>query len=147
MSGNENKLKGCDDLAPNMLLVDEAKQKILDSVSAVNETEDVAIRDALSRILAEDVQSTIDVPSHTNSAMDGYALAGADLPSDGTSTLSVVGTVFAGAPLSLTVNSGECVRIMTGGKIPEGADTVIMQEHVSRTDDSITITADHKTGQ
>ena len=142
-----NKLKGCDDLAPNMLLVDQAKQKILDSVSAVKETEEVAIRDALSRVLAEDVQSTINVPSHTNSAMDGYALAGADLPSEGSLTLSVVGTVFAGAPLSLTVNSGECVRIMTGGKIPEGTDTVIMQEHVSRTDDNITITADHKTGQ
>jgi len=147
MTGNENKLKGCDDLVPNMLLVDQAKQKILDSVNAVKETEEVAIRDGLSRILAEDVQSTINVPSHTNSAMDGYALAGADLPSEGSLTLSVVGTVFAGAPLSLTVNSAECVRIMTGGKIPEGADTVIMQEHVTRTDDSITITADHKPGQ
>lgn len=147
MTGNENKLKGCDDLAPNMLLVDQAKQKILDSVSVVKETEDVAIRDALSRILAENVQSTINVPSHTNSAMDGYALAGADLSSEGSLTLSVVGTVFAGAPLSLTVNSGECVRIMTGGKIPEGADTVIMQEHVVRKDDEVTITAGHKPGQ
>jgi len=147
MTGNKNKLKGCDDLAPNMLLVDEAKQNILDSVSSVKETEDVAIRDALSRILAEDVSSTINVPSHTNSAMDGYALAGAGLPSNGSATFSVVGTVFAGAPLSLTINSGECVRIMTGGKIPKGADTVIMQEHVTRTDDSITITADHRPGQ
>ena len=82
MTGNKKKLKGCDDVTPNMLLVDQAKQKILDSVSAVKETEEVAIRDALSRILAEDVQSTINVPSHTNSAMDGYALAGVDLPSE-----------------------------------------------------------------
>jgi molybdopterin molybdotransferase len=137
MSNEKNKLKGCDDLAPELLR----------SVSAIKETEEVAIRDALSRILAEDVQSTINVPSHTNSAMDGYALAGADLPSEGSLKLSVIGTVFAGAPLSLTVNSGECVRIMTGGKIPNGADTVIMQEHVTRTDESITITADQKPGQ
>lgn len=147
MSNDKNKLKDCDDLAPDMLLVEQAREKILDSVSAVKEIEEVAIRDALSRVLAKDVQSTINVPSHTNSAMDGYALAGSDLPSKGTATFSVVDTVFAGAPLSLTINSGECVRIMTGGKIPDGTDTVIMQEHVTRTDESITITADHKPGQ
>jgi molybdopterin molybdotransferase len=142
-----DKPKDCDDLAPGLLLVAQAREKILGSVSAIKETEEVAIRDALSRVLAEDVQSTINVPSHTNSAMDGYALAGSELPSEGSGTFFVVGTVFAGAPLSLTVNSGECVRIMTGGKIPNGADTVIMQEHVTRTDGNITITADHKTGQ
>jgi molybdopterin molybdotransferase len=140
MSSDKNKLKDCDDLAPGLLLVEQAHEKILGSVSAVKEIEEVAIREALGRVLAEDVRSSINVPSHTNSAMDGYALAGADLPPDGSKTLSVVGTVFAGAPLSLTVNGGECVRIMTGGKIPAGT-------HVSRTDDSITITADHKPGQ
>ena len=147
MSSDKNKLKGCDDVTSGLLLVDQAREKILGSVSAIKETEEVAIREALSRVLAEDVQSSINVPSHTNSAMDGYALAGANLPSEGSGTYSVVGTVFAGTPLSLTVNGGECVRIMTGGKIPDGADTVIMQEHVSRTDDNITITSGHKSGQ
>jgi len=64
---------GCDNFDPNSLVVEQARQKILDSVTVVTGTEDLNIRDALHRVLADEVVSTINVPSHTNSAMDGYA--------------------------------------------------------------------------
>jgi molybdopterin molybdotransferase len=80
--------------------------------------------------------------------MDGYAISSADISSAGVKRLKVVGTVMAGRPLDITIAAGECARIMTGGKMPAGTDTVIMQEHVQREENVITITAEaHKPGQ
>ncbi len=139
----------CDEFDPNALSVEQARGKILDSVTPVQHSESLPIREALSRVLAEDISATIDVPSHTNSAMDGYAMRGADIPDTGTRQLVIVGTIMAGRPLDVHIESGQCARIMTGGKLPAGADTVIMQEHVQRdeTNNRITITGGHKTGQ
>ena len=86
------------------------------------------MRSALGRVLAEDVHSHIDVPAHTNSAMDGYAVAGVDLAESGSRELRVIGTAWAGRPFTGGVRPGECVRIMTGAKMPPGTDTVVMQE-------------------
>ena len=147
MTKNTQELKGCDELNSRLLVVDEARKNILASVNMLTEKENVPIREALSRVIAEDVESPINVPSHTNSAMDGYALNGNDLPEKGDKALTVKGKVMAGAPLSIAIKPGECVRIMTGGKIPEGADTVVMQEHVKVSGNTITISAGHKTGQ
>ena len=88
------------------------------------------IRAALDRVLAEDVVSPLDVPSHDNSAMDGYAVRFADLKADGEVTLKVAGSSFAGVPYQGAVKAGACVRIMTGGVVPAGMDTIVMQEHV-----------------
>ncbi|HBK77200.1 MAG TPA: molybdopterin molybdenumtransferase MoeA, partial [Gammaproteobacteria bacterium] len=104
----------------------------------------VPVRGALSRILAEDVISPVDVPNHTNSAMDGYALAASDLSA---ADLKVIGTAWAGSAYAGAVGSGECVRIMTGAVIPEGCDTVVMQEQVERVDDRIRLAAGQKPGQ
>src|SRR5688500_14107188 len=79
--------------------------------------------------------------------MDGWALRGADLAADGETTLQEVGTAFAGKPFNGVVGARQCVRIMTGGVVPEGADTVVMQERAKASGKSITFAAGQKTGQ
>lgn len=131
----------------NALPVEQAMQRINALINVVQETELVPIRDALERTLAKDVRSTINVPSHTNSAIDGYAISSADLSSDKTIQLSVIGTTFAGQPFRETVKPGQCVRIMTGAKMPASTDTAIMQEHVALDGDVIRFNPGYKPGQ
>ncbi|KHD07229.1 molybdopterin molybdenumtransferase [Candidatus Thiomargarita nelsonii] len=135
----------CDDYDPSSLSVEQALERIEQGLQAIGAKEQVTIRSALGRILAEDVLSKINVPPYENSAMDGYAVRGADL--EGKVQLSMVGTSFAGQPYMGTVEAGQCARIFTGAVIPNGTDTVIMQEHVERDGDVISIGTGHKTGQ
>ena len=132
---------------PTLLPVDEALRRIDAHVSTVSGDEQVALREALGRVLAESVVSPMDVPGHTNSAMDGYALAAADLPSSGDRRLTVLGTAWAGKPFAGTVAPGSCVKVMTGAVMPAGTDTVTMQEQVEVDGDDIVIGAGHKGGQ
>ena len=111
-----------DDFDPKSLSADAALEQIKAGVNRVRGIEKIAIREALNRILAEDIRSRINVPSGTNSAMDGYAVNSADIPSGGTAGLNVLGTAWAGKPFDGSVTSGNCVRIMTGAIMPEGAD-------------------------
>jgi molybdopterin molybdotransferase len=136
-----------DDYDPNSMPVPKAREVIARFLSPVTTVERVAVRAALGRVLAEDVISPVDVPSHDNSAMDGYALRFADLKSDGKVTLKMTGSSFAGVPFKGKVSAGETVRIMTGGVVPAGADTIVMQEHVEAGDGQITIGGGHKQGQ
>ena len=76
MTTGPQKLRSCDDPDSKSLNVDQAKERILESVTTIRETEELPILEALSRITAQTIKSPINVPSHTNSAMDGYALAG-----------------------------------------------------------------------
>ncbi len=119
-----------DDFDPRSLSADAALEQIKAGVNRVRGIEKIAIREALNRILAEDIRSRINVPSGTNSAMDGYAVNSADIPADGTAGLNVLGTAWAGKPFEGKLTAGNCVRIMTGAIMPEGADTVIIQEDV-----------------
>ena len=128
--------------------VETARQKILAKISSITETEKLSLHQSLNRVLAEDIVSTINVPGHTNSAMDGYALSGHDLPGTAPQQYSVIGTSFAGQPFKDTCSTGQCVRIMTGAVMPAGTDTVVMQEHIKKlTDTKILIDSGHKTGQ
>jgi len=137
-----------DDFDPTTLRAEDAARRIEALVSPVTEYERVAVRSALDRTLAKDVYSTVNVPAHTNSAMDGYALRSADLPADGSrATLKVIGTAWAGRPYHGSAKGKQCVRIMTGAKMPDGLDTVIMQEQVECVDDTILIGSGHKPGQ
>jgi molybdopterin molybdotransferase len=131
---------------PALKLAD-ALARILAEVQPVSGSETLAVRSALGRVLYADVVSTINVPSHTNSAMDGYALHGAELSAAGETRLEVVGTSAAGRPFSGTVGAGECVRIMTGAPMPAATDTVVMQENVTRDGDTAIIRAGQKPGQ
>jgi molybdopterin molybdotransferase len=140
-------LSCADDYDPNSMPVDKAREFIRRFLSPVTTVERVHVRAALGRVLAADVISPLDVPAHDNSAMDGYAVRFADLKADGDVTLKVAGTAFAGAPFARTAGKGECVRIMTGGVVPQGMDTIVMQEHVKASGDQVTIGGGHKRGQ
>jgi len=113
------------------LPVDQARQLMLDRIAPVDATEQVTLHGALDRVLAADIISPINVPAYDNSAMDGYALRGADLPVDGMSapvTLAVIGVAYAGRAYTGCVGAGQCVRIMTGAAMPVGCDSVLPQE-------------------
>lgn len=136
-----------DDYDPNSMPVAKAREFIHQFLEPLGATLRVPIRSALGRVLAEDVLSPVDVPAHRNSAMDGWAMRGADLDPDGVTTLEEIGSSFAGRPFSGSVGPGQCVRIMTGGVVPAGADTVVMQERAKASGKSVTFAAGQRTGQ
>jgi molybdopterin molybdotransferase len=128
-----------DDYDPDSLTVDRARAILLDMLEPVGGSERVFVRQALGRVLAEDVISPVDVPAHDNSAMDGWAVRSADLAADGETRLKNIGTAFAGRAFEGTVGQGAAVRIMTGAVLPVGADCVVIQE-VARTEgDSVIV--------
>ncbi|CAJ0885118.1 Molybdopterin molybdenumtransferase [Ralstonia sp. LMG 32965] len=117
------------DYDPNALPVAQAQAIMRDFVQPVSGVARVPVRSALDRVLAEDVLSSIDVPSHDNSAMDGFAFASAELASAaGEVSLRVIGTAYAGVAFDGAPTAGEAVRVMTGAVMPAGCDTVIPQE-------------------
>ena len=136
-----------DDFDPGSLLPAAALERISASVPRLTATEQLALRDALGRVLGSDVRSPVSVPAHANSAMDGYAVRAGDLPAENTVSLSVIGEAFAGKPYRGAVGERQAVRIMTGAVVPDGTDTVLMQEQVQRQGNSITVRAGHKPGQ
>ncbi len=117
-----------DDYDPNSMPVAKARALIREYLSPMSAIERVHVRSALGRVLAEDVVSPVAVPGHDNSAMDGYAVRFADLKPDTETVLHRVGESFAGKPWSGAIGAGECVRIFTGGVMPQQADSVVMQE-------------------
>jgi molybdopterin molybdotransferase len=124
------------DYDPNALPVAQAQRIVQDFVQPILGIETVTIWQALDRVLAADVISPISVPAHDNSAMDGFAFQGADLLPEAQTTLSIVGTVFAGRAFGGTVSHGQCVRIMTGAVMPAGCDTVVPQEFTQDASDT-----------
>ncbi|MFI8617862.1 gephyrin-like molybdotransferase Glp [Acidovorax sp. NPDC077693] len=111
-------------------------------VEPVQDTEELPLFNALGRVLARDVVSPISVPPHDNSAMDGYAFAGAQLVAGQPLALRVVGTALAGKAWTGNVAAGECVKIMTGAIMPAGLDTVVPQEFTTASSDTAGSTAD-----
>ncbi len=130
----------------NLLPVDEALARIRATLSPVRGAEQLPLGAALDRVLAIDVTSPIDVPGHRNSAMDGYAVAAADLPTTDEKAFAVIGRALAGEPYLGELRSGQAVRIMTGAVVPVGADTVIMQEQTRREGDEVYIGGGHRAG-
>lgn len=114
-----------DDYDPNAMPVAKAREFIQQFLNPVSVFETLALAESLGRVLAEDITSPSNVPNYNNSAMDGYALKATDVSA---SRLMVIGIAFAGKAFEGTVADGQCVRIMTGGAIPKGADTVVVQE-------------------
>jgi molybdopterin molybdotransferase len=135
-------VSGFPDYDPDALSVDQAKTIISEFITPMQEAETVAIRPALGRVLATDIISPINVPSHDNSAMDGYAFRSGDLITNEAIELKVIGIAYAGKAYVGAVQTGQCVRIMTGAAMPADCDTVIPQEltqHASES--SVTIPA------
>ena len=140
-------LPDCYEGDPELLPPGEAMRRIRAHVRPVETIETVAVIDALGRIAARDVVSPMDVPGHTNSAMDGYACAGDSLPDDTPRWYEVPGTAYAGKPFAGPVGPSQAVRIMTGAVMPVGTDTVVMQEHVEVDGNRVRIPPGAKAGQ
>ena len=140
-------LPDCYEGDPDLLPPDEAMRRVRAHVRAVDATETVAVIDALGRVAARDIVSPMNVPGHVNSAMDGYACAGDSLPETGPRWYEVAGAAYAGKPFAGRVGPSQAVRIMTGAVMPEGADTVVMQEHVEVDGDRVRIPPGARPGQ
>jgi molybdopterin molybdotransferase len=130
--------------AERLLTVDEALDGILSRIHPLAPRE-VPLMDAVGRTLAADVAADRDVPPFRNSAMDGYAVRGADVGA-APARLRVIGSIAAGGVPDRAVGAGEAIRIMTGAPMPDGADTVVRVEDTDNADDVVTITAATATG-
>jgi molybdopterin molybdotransferase len=113
-----------------MMSVDEAVGIIAARVAAVQDVETAALGEADGRILAKDIAAPLPLPPFTNSAVDGYAVRNGDLPQATEAAFPVTGRAQAGASAQEAVKPGHAVRIFTGAPMPDGTDTVFMQEDV-----------------
>jgi len=130
--------------APGLLPFELAIENMLSQITPVTEMLTVSIEKAMNYVLAQNIISPLNVPNHDNSAMDGYAFALESLAK--CNTLTLVGRSMAGAPFSGECKLGECIRIMTGAKMPDCCDSVEMQENVQVNGDQITFIEEKQLG-
>lgn len=132
-------MSSCDISSPknSMMPFEDAIELMLNNINVLPNVESIPLNACLGRIIASDITSPVNMPPFDNSAMDGYALRSSDLNTS--AVLSLVGTALAGTPYNSSVGSGDCVRIMTGAKLPQGCDSVIMQELVDVEGSKITM--------
>lgn len=121
--------------APGLMPFEQALETMLAAITPITDIESITLATSLGRVLSIDITSPINVPPHNNSAMDGYAFAHASLLNQ--TSLKLVGRSMAGQPYQGICGQGECIRIMTGGKMPDGCDTVEMQENCQVEDDNV----------
>ncbi len=115
--------------------LDEARALVLEAARPIERTERVALEDALGRVVAGRVTSSLDVPPFDRAAMDGYAVRAEDTFGAGRTdpaALRVVGTIHAGEVPRAPVQAGEAIQIATGAPMPDGADAVVMVEETER---------------
>lgn len=129
----------------SLLPVEEAKKRILEDVEPLG-SDTKPLRHAAGRILAAPLSARRDQPPFAASAMDGYAVIGADVKTAPVE-IAVIGEAPAGSAFEGTVESGQAVRIFTGAPLPDGADTIVIQENTVRNDNLVTIREAAKTGQ
>jgi molybdopterin molybdotransferase len=147
MSSLQQIVSCIDGYDPDALPVDAARAAIRALITPVSANERVAVRASLGRVLGEDIVSTVNVPAHDNSAMDGWAVRSGDLRADGETVLREAGVAYAGRKFDGSVQPGQCVRVMTGAVMPPGTDTVVIQEIVKVDGDRIAVPAGQKAGQ
>lgn len=130
--------------APGLMPFENALENMLSQIIPVTETLTLPITQAINYVLAQDIASPLNVPNHDNSAMDGYAFAIESLAES--NSLTLVGRSMAGAPFQGTCKLGECIRIMTGAKMPDCCDSVEMQENVQVDAEKITFLKEKQLG-
>jgi molybdopterin molybdotransferase len=123
----------------DLMAVDRALALLADQVTPATGSEDVPLRQALGRILAEDVVAPGDVPGHDNAAVDGYAVFFDDLATAGETRLPVTARIAAGHPLGRTARAGEALQVFTGAPLPAGPDTVFMVEDCQSDGDTVVL--------
>ena len=124
-----------------LVAAEEAAAQVLEH-TPVLPLERVHLRNAAGRVLASDLHASNDLPAHASSAVDGYALNSADAGK----TLRVVGESAAGRPFEGSIGPGTAARLLTGGVVPDGADTVVMVEEVVEAGDTVTVPAGLRPG-
>ncbi len=124
----------------------EALELLAEKLVPVCDAEAAPVMAALGRVLLEPVTAPADVPAHDNSAVDGYAVFFDDLDAERETRLPIGGRATAGHPLERPARRGEAIRIFTGARMPEGPDTVMMQEDCQAEDDTVTIRPGIKRG-
>ncbi|MBR0795238.1 molybdopterin molybdotransferase MoeA [Bradyrhizobium jicamae] len=129
-----------------MMSVDEAVRLIAERVTRVADVEVVSLAAADGRVIARDIAAPLALPPFTNSAVDGYAVASSDLPKTEARAFPLSGRVQAGASAQTAVRHGEAMRIFTGAPMPDGTDTVFMQEDVRLEDGKVLLPAGLKPG-
>ena len=123
------KIYSCmDDYDPNSILIDDALKEIHKISKKIKLYEYVSLEDSFNRILFENIKAKLKVPNYDNSAMDGYALNFKDIKK--CEIFNVVGSSLAGSPYKGKIKKNECIKIMTGAVVPNGANVVIMKEEV-----------------
>ncbi|MGZ5940190.1 MAG: molybdopterin molybdotransferase MoeA [Rhizomicrobium sp.] len=128
-----------------MISVDDAVVRIVAAFTPL-EAETVAIGKAAGRVLAHDAIARLNQPPSPVSSMDGYALRAADAAKPG-ARLKVIGSAPAGHPFAGSVGAGQAVRIFTGGVVPDGADTIVIQEDTAAEDDLVTLSVSPPPGR
>jgi molybdopterin molybdotransferase len=124
-----------------LISIAEVERLLAERVSPVGEIVEVGLRAAAGRVLASDLVAPADLPPFDNSAVDGYAVRHGDLDPAGATRLAVVGRLPAGSAAARCLAAGEALRIFTGAPMPEGADTVFMQEDCRVEDGSVIVPA------
>ena len=110
-------------------------------IKCIKKTQKIKLDQALGRILSKDIISKINVPPFNNSAVDGYAFKNSDLNKKSKTTLKLAGRITAGQNFNKKIKKDEIARIFTGAKVPEGTDTVVMQEDCNVNNDEIILKA------
>jgi len=131
-----------------LISADQALQIVIDNVTTLG-IERVSIREALGRVLAQEIRSARDIPGFDNSAMDGYALRASDIAGASEqrpAKLAVVETIAAGSMPHSEVTAGRAMRIMTGAPLPPGADAVVPVEQTREHDGVVEILVSAPTG-
>ena len=129
-----------------LMPVADMERLIATRIAPVAETEDVPLRDARGRVLARDIVAGISLPPFDNSAVDGFAVRHRDLGAAGETRLAIVDRVTAGAAAAHPLGTREAIRIFTGAPMPQGADTVFMQEDVRAEGQAVIVPAGLKAG-
>jgi molybdopterin molybdotransferase len=136
----------CFAFAGPLMPIAEMERLIETRIAPVAEAEEVGLRDALGRVLARDVVAGLDLPPFDNSAVDGFAVRHGDLGQNSETRLAIVDRVTAGAAAARPLAAGEAIRIFTGAPMPQGADTVFMQEDVRVDGDAVVVPPGLKLG-
>ena len=129
-----------------LMPVTDALALLRERITTVVDPETVELRSALGRILSADIIADRSVPPHDNSAVDGYAVLFEDMKADGDTRMPVTGRVAAGHPLDRPVRRGEAVRIFTGAPMPDGMETVFMEEDCEADGNDVILPAGLKQG-
>ncbi len=129
-----------------LMPVDQALALIAQIGQPLTGPEPVPLAAACGRVLAEDIVAPMNVPPHDNAAVDGFAVFHDDLAADGETRLPVTGRITAGHPLERQARRGEALRIFTGAAMPQGPDTIFMQEDVALEGDTVVLPAGIRRG-